>query len=254
MGKSGGIRKMVGRRRVSVLLGMITGVAACAQVEIGAHAVKSSSLGEDDAPPEIAPVSVETDAEGYALWTGFRSEGGAWVAHPTLPAPGRAYVRNAQNGRVIEATLLRRNPNDPGPRILLSGEAANALEIGPHRLTKVQIEVISETEVASAAPVEEVAATALAPVESAAPMAVEPPAAPDDAPGPTETLAVRGPETAPESRVLAEIPAEPAPLGPARAPDVTEPAETAQVFRGDAPYDLGGQSGGDVSSPPPQSA
>lgn len=289
MGDKGGVRRILKTERISIVLGAIAAVAACAEVEVGAHAVKSSTaLSESGSEERLAPVQVATDAEGYALWSGFRTVNGAWVAHPRLPAPSRAYVRNPINGRVIEAELLRRDPTTPGPMILLSAEAARALEIGPHRLTKVQIEVIKDSlpdtalaqaptaEVPAPAPAGDVTADALAPLAEspetlpeAAPLetpalAADAPAQPeqpsattpqvlaqipaaDEAPAPAAQPAPAEIGTAPEPQVLAQIPAEPAPVASAPLRTAEAPAAPQApdgVFRGDAPYQFGGASGG----------
>ncbi len=268
MGQSGGFRKVMKTERVSILLGAIVGVAACAQVDVGAHALKASAIGSEETNEErLAPVQVATDAEGYALWSGFRTKEGAWIAHPRLPAPSTAYVRNTLNGRVIQASLLRRDPTTPGPMILLSAEAARDLGIGPHRLTKVQIEVIEDTlpeaEIASAptAEVPDPAPTALVSEDALPPMesTIEPLAAIVEAPAPLEppeaapepqTLAEIPAESATASapQTLAEIPAEPAPVAALAAPTApAQPAPASQsggVFRGDAPYELGDTQGG----------
>ncbi len=247
MGKSGGFRTLLRKERTSVLLGMVAGVAACAQVEIGAHAIKNST-SESDSEERLAPVQVATDAEGYALWSGFKTVDGAWIAHPALPAPSQAYVRNSLNGRVIEAKLLRRDPTTPGPMILLSAEAARDLGIGPHRLTKVQIEVIGdslpEAEVAEAptaevpepAPTDEVSEAALAPVaelaDSEAP-AVEPQDLADAPEEPADAVIASQSVPEPDQQV-------------ASAPEISSQAapEEPDVFRGDAPYQLQGATGG----------
>jgi len=259
MGEASGFRKLLKTERFSILLGAIAGLAACAELDVGAQALKASVAAGDSNVEGLAPVQLATDAEGYALWPGFSSSNGAWIAHPRLPAPARAHVRNTLNGRVIEAKLLRRDPTTPGPMILLSAEAARDLDIGPHRLTKVQIEVIEDSlpdASVAAAPAEEfpepaptaaVASAELAPVADAEPLAaiVEAPAPVADAPG--------GEAAAPTPQVLAEVPAGPASSVASAAPTAPAQPEPAQpvpapggagVFRGDAPYELGGGAGG----------
>ncbi len=265
-----GVHRIINAERVGVLLGVIVGLVACAEVEIGVHALKSSGATTDATDEQrLAPVRVEPDAEGYALWSGFRTLDGAWIAHPMLPAPSRAYVRNTLNGRVVEAKLLRRDPATPGPMILLSADAARDLGIGPHRLTKVQIEVIGndapETEVASVSADEATAPASDADV-SEAPLEPVETAAVGEPDGPIDDLAPKAGETgetAPASapQTLAEIPAEPTPAAsipgsadaaPAslveNAATIDEPAVSGTgssgVFRGDAPYELPGVSGG----------
>ncbi len=94
--------------------------------------------------------SVELDTEApdvfrtseAGLWDGRPSLGGIWVAHPDTDIPERVIIRNGSNKKFVIGALFRRETLRPGPRLLLSSEAAEALEMPagvPANLTVVAL-------------------------------------------------------------------------------------------------------------------
>lgn len=79
--------------------------------------------------------SVERDVEApdvyqlteTALWDGRPSLGGVWVAEPDVTDPERVIIRNEANGSFVIGALFRRERDNPGPRIQVSSDAAEAL-------------------------------------------------------------------------------------------------------------------------------
>jgi hypothetical protein len=63
------------------------------------------------------------------LWDGRPSLGGVWVAHPDVKEPERVMIRNQSNGQFVVGALFRRERENPGPRLQLSSDAANALDV-----------------------------------------------------------------------------------------------------------------------------
>ncbi len=63
------------------------------------------------------------------LWDGRPSLGGVWVAHPDVTDPERVMIKNANNGKFVIGALFRRERDNPGPRLQISSDAANALDV-----------------------------------------------------------------------------------------------------------------------------
>ena len=61
------------------------------------------------------------------LWDGRPSLGGVWVAHPDVKDPERVIIRNQSNSKFVIGALFRRERENPGPRLQVSSDAANAL-------------------------------------------------------------------------------------------------------------------------------
>lgn len=63
------------------------------------------------------------------LWDGRPSLGGVWVAHPDVKEPERVIIRNPQNNKFVVGALFRRERENPGPRLQVSSDAAEALDM-----------------------------------------------------------------------------------------------------------------------------
>ncbi|MER5170546.1 MULTISPECIES: SPOR domain-containing protein [Thioclava] len=61
------------------------------------------------------------------LWDGRPSLGGVWVAHPSVKDPERVIIRNTANGKFVIGALFRRERENPGPKLQVSSDAADAL-------------------------------------------------------------------------------------------------------------------------------
>ncbi len=140
---------------------------------------------------EAPDVFQATDA---GLWDGRPSLGGVWVAHPDVTDPERVIIRNTSNGKFVIGALFRRERENPGPKIQVSSDAAEALGMlagAPAQLnvTALRRQEVAEVEPQPAEGVLEapsgVEATTLDPIASAA-AAIDnaPAAAPSPAPAP----------------------------------------------------------------------
>jgi rare lipoprotein A len=112
---------------------------------------------------EAPEVFQTTDA---ALWDGRPSLGGVWVASPDATTPERVILRNEANGKFVIGALFRRERENPGPKLQISSDAADALGMlagqpGQLNVTALRREE-SNAEVQAAAP-----ETALADQETA---------------------------------------------------------------------------------------
>ena len=62
-----------------------------------------------------------------ALWDGRPSLGGVWVASPDATDPERVILRNPSNGKFVIGALFKREAFNPGPKLQISSDAAEAL-------------------------------------------------------------------------------------------------------------------------------
>jgi len=83
---------------------------------------KATKLVERDVE---APQVFSVDEQG--LWDGRPSLGGVWVAHPKVKDPERVIIRNPSNGKFVIGALFRREIDNPGPKLQVSSDAADAL-------------------------------------------------------------------------------------------------------------------------------
>lgn len=79
------------------------------------------TVERDVEAPEIFEV---TEA---GLWDGRPSLGGVWVAHPDVKDPERVIIRNTSSDKFVVGALFRRERENPGPRLQVSSDAAEAL-------------------------------------------------------------------------------------------------------------------------------
>ena len=92
-----------------------------------------------------------------ALWDGRPSLGGVWVASPDAVNPERVILRNEANGKFVIGALFRRERDNPGPKLQISSDAADALGMlagqpGQLNVTALRRED-SKAEAAAVAPV-----------------------------------------------------------------------------------------------------
>ncbi|MBF9060360.1 SPOR domain-containing protein [Rhodobacterales bacterium HKCCSP123] len=92
-----------------------------------------------------APDVFEVTEEG--LWDGRPSLGGVWVAHPTATDPERVIIRNEENGRFVIGALFRRERDHPGPELMISSDAAAALNVLAGDPTMLQVTALRREEV-----------------------------------------------------------------------------------------------------------
>ena len=87
----------------------------------GANQQNNFSVERDVEAPDV----FRTSEAGF--WDGRPSLGGIWVAHPETDIPERVIIRNETNKKFVIGALFRRDTASPGPRLVLSSEAAEAL-------------------------------------------------------------------------------------------------------------------------------
>jgi len=144
------------------------GVALCAALvlagcETGPLAGLSQPRADGAERVGIAPGTVvEQDEEApdvfqateRGLWDGRPSLGGVWVAHPDVREPQRVVIRNTANGKSTIGALFRRDGQAPGPRILISSDAAATLEILAGQPTDLSVVALVRREIEVAPPPE----------------------------------------------------------------------------------------------------
>ncbi|MCZ8151406.1 MAG: SPOR domain-containing protein [Rhodobacteraceae bacterium] len=210
--------------RSALLLSTVLMLAACqpGQNPFGRSADDGASTGETAAAPAARSVTlVDRDVEApevfqvtdQALWDGRPSLGGVWVASPDATDPERVILRNPANGKFVIGALFKREAFNPGPKLQISSDAAEALGLlagQPGTLSVTALrreEVAAETDasrplldanepVAATAAAEGTAAPGAVSVATIAATAIDKaeaaqPAAPviSDAPAPTEVAA-----------------------------------------------------------------
>ena len=151
----------------------------------------SKSVTLVDRDVEAPQVFQVTDT---ALWDGRPSLGGVWVASPDVKDPERVILRNPANGKFVIGALFRRERDNPGPKLQISSDAADALGMLAGQPAKLSVTALRREEGKASTPdatkpildsSETVATETLAPPPSGAagaspakPPVVEPAAAP----------------------------------------------------------------------------
>ncbi|KAA9008743.1 SPOR domain-containing protein [Histidinibacterium aquaticum] len=138
------------------------------------------------------------------LWDGRPSLGGVWVAHPDVDEPERVIIRNRENGQFVIGALFRRERDNPGPRLQVSSDAAEALGVLAGAPTELNVTALRREEgpgdaaaVSAPAPSDETATFDEAPgVETAS---LEPAGTTPAAPAAEATLAP-APQAAPDQQ------------------------------------------------------
>ena len=125
-----------------------------------APAVTRAGNGREIEAPEVFQT---TDS---ALWDGRPSLGGIWVASPDVVDPERVVMFNPATGKSVNGALFRRERENPGPKLQVSSDAAEALGMLAGQPTEIRVTALRKP--AEAAP----------PVAEAAPAVAE--AAPAD--------------------------------------------------------------------------
>ena len=156
-------------------------------------------------------------ATDSALWDGRPSLGGIWVAAPEVTNPERALIFNPATGKSVTGALFKRERANPGPRLQLSSDAAEALGILAGQPTEIRVTALRKVEDEPAAEPEADVATEGAAVADAEGEAATDPAKKDS-----------GEAAAIASAALAAVDAENPAADPAAAPaDGADPAAAA---------------------------
>lgn len=209
------------------------GITGCAEIEVGASAIKAvnRSINAEAAPPAVQavarqqitqsaaaqaitpgpnakidarmrPVPEEFEAEGKAQWDGSRTLQGIWVAHPLARTARRVRIVNEANGHAVDGALFRRDENGRGPAVIVSSDAAEALGMSPG--DEVQLSIVAIKRGAAIAP-QTVTATEAPAAEAETAETETVAAAPE--PEPTVETVVETPLPEPEPEVVAVTPA-----------------------------------------------
>ncbi len=166
-----------------------------------------------------------------ALWDGRPSLGGVWVATPDAKDPERVIIRNPGNGKFVIGALFRREADNPGPKLQISSDAADALgmlagepatinvtalrrEEAPMTAPDASKPLLDAAETVQTTPLDTVTATAAAAIDKAAGKAADP--AIPTAPASQTPAAPTKPGAKPAAQVAAAAPAIPVvPVAPA---------------------------------------
>lgn len=122
-------------KQLAFLVAVATGLSGCAD---GANPFAGKGTSPDGPVTTEAAKSVrlvDRDVEApetfqttdQALWDGRPSLGGVWVASPDAVNPERVILRNEANGKFVIGALFRRERDNPGPKLQISSDAADAL-------------------------------------------------------------------------------------------------------------------------------
>ena len=93
-------------------------------------------------------------ATDSALWDGRPSLGGIWVASPDVTDPERVVMFNPANGKSVTGALFRRERDNPGPKLQISSDAAEALGILAGQPTELRVTALRKQDVAAPAEAE----------------------------------------------------------------------------------------------------
>ncbi|WP_038063550.1 SPOR domain-containing protein [Thioclava dalianensis] len=127
------------RRKASVLALTLAGGLMLSACQDGAKPFDFLKKKPGDATADTSSSTstnlVERDVEApqvfsvdeKALWDGRPSLGGVWVAYPGVKDPERVIIRNPSNGKFVIGALFRREIDNPGPKLQVSSDAADAL-------------------------------------------------------------------------------------------------------------------------------
>jgi cell division septation protein DedD len=143
------------RARLALAVSAIVALTACSgEFQPFGDAGTRNATGDGPAPIGATRL-VERDVEAPevfevtedGLWDGRPSLGGVWVAHPTAVDPERVIIRNEENGRFVIGALFRRERDNPGPALMVSSDAAAALNILAGDPTMLQVTALRREEV-----------------------------------------------------------------------------------------------------------
>lgn len=170
------------KARIALLLTTIAVLAAC-QPGQNPFARKSADEGGAAAAPARSVKLVDTDVEApevfqvtdQALWDGRPSLGGVWVASADAVDPERVILRNPANGKFVIGALFKREAFNPGPKLQISSDAAEALGLLAGQPAPISVTALRREEVApetdAAKPLLDANETLTAEAEAAAPTA-----------------------------------------------------------------------------------
>lgn len=145
-----------GKARAGLVLTMLVGLAAC---EDGEGLGFLNGPAADEEVSAVTPVAgdvTERDVEAPeifsanepGLWDGRPSLGGVWVAYPGIKDPERVIIRNTENDQFVIGALFRRERENPGPKLQMSSDAAEALGMLAGQPAEISVVALRKEEVA----------------------------------------------------------------------------------------------------------
>ena len=151
-------------RQLALLVAVATGLSACENMP-NPFVAKDNPPGSPvttEAPRSVRMVDRDVEAPetfqttDTALWDGRPSLGGVWVASPDAVNPERVILRNEANGKFVIGALFRRERDNPGPKLQISSDAAEALGMLAGQPGKLNVTALrredSKPDAAAAAP------------------------------------------------------------------------------------------------------
>ncbi|WP_374429996.1 SPOR domain-containing protein [Tabrizicola sp.] len=160
-------RKFVfGLAATGLLIGCVEGGGQTGATGSQVSAPATRAAGGAARDIEAPEVYQTTDS---ALWDGRPSLGGIWVAAPDAVNPERVLIFNPATGKSITGALFKRERENPGPRLQLSSDAAEALGILAGQPTEIRVTALRKEEVKEPEPAAEPAAQPASPDAAAAP-------------------------------------------------------------------------------------
>lgn len=138
-------RKFVfGLAATGLLIGCVEGGGQTGATGSQVSAPATRAAGGAARDIEAPEVYQTTDS---ALWDGRPSLGGIWVAAPDAVNPERVLIFNPATGKSITGALFKRERENPGPRLQLSSDAAEALGILAGQPTEIRVTALRKEEV-----------------------------------------------------------------------------------------------------------
>ena len=130
-----------------LLLGCVEGGSPFAAPKSGAaSATAPAKVGKGGNRDVEAPDVFQITDVG--LWDGRPSLGGVWVASPDTQDPERVIMRNPANGQTVVGALFRRERDNPGPKLQISSDAAEALGLLAGQPAEISVTALRREEVA----------------------------------------------------------------------------------------------------------
>ena len=151
--------------RAALLAGIAVALAGCEDgQQFNLFKKKDGAEATAEVPSRKGKV-VERDVEApevfqvteAGLWDGRPSLGGVWVAHPDVKEPERVIIRNAANDKFVVGALFRRERENPGPRLQVSSDAADALGMLAGQPMNLNVTALRREEVEEEPPMDDVA-------------------------------------------------------------------------------------------------
>jgi cell division septation protein DedD len=147
--------------RVALLAALAMSVAGCQGETQPFGFLKGKPGGDVTAGAAVPAATGERDVEApgvfnlseKGLWDGRPSLGGVWVAHGSVTEPQRVMIRNPENGRSVVGALFRREFDNPGPKLQVSSDAADALGMIAGQPQQLEVVALRREEVAAELPI-----------------------------------------------------------------------------------------------------